>query len=344
MNKTAHGGIRRACVLIAAVFLVVSCTNTERWRPMAKWERQSKLSAPLPAGSLFRARTRDGSISVEGAATDECRVVATIQTYAASKERAREMAEEIQVRLDPSDDSLSVVIEAPSSVNSANYSVSLNVVVPHRTALRLATGDGKVHVTNVEGSVEATTADGDVTIEKVTGDARLKSSDGSVACSQIEAGVLDLCAYDGSVRVSQAKITSCNAESSDGMVYLADVSAESLDVQTKDGGVRCQNVAAEKLDCHSSAGSVYITWAPDAPKAPDITVALADGHITFVAPPDLSVVVDAFSNSGPIRAKGLGEPKGRNDNSLHAVVGDGRGRLTLTTHDGSITIRDNPQL
>jgi DUF4097 and DUF4098 domain-containing protein YvlB len=127
-------------------------------------------------------------------------------------------------------------------------------------------------------------------------------------------------------------------ESSDGLVHLAEVQADNVDLHTTNGGIRCQNVAAKKLNCSSSAGSVYITWAPGAPKSPDVTVALTNGSITFVGISDISAVLDAFTNSGPIRAEIPGVAS-RLDKSLQTTLGEGGGRLMLTTHDGSITIR-----
>ena len=329
----------RTCLLVVSLFLVVSCIDIKHWGPRAKRERELELSASLQAGSSFHASTKNGSVSVQGTEADECRVTAKIHAYAVSKEKAEELAEAIQVRLERSGGGVEAIIEAPSSVNNADYSVSLTVAVPRRTALKLTLGDGRVRITNVDGSIKASTANGDVEIENAEGDIHLKSYNGAVTCSQIEGGTLDLYTSDGNIRVLRTKVASCKAESSNGMVYLANVQAESLDLHTSDGGIRCQNVAAKKLNCNSSNGSAFITWAPDAPRSPDITVALADGHITFVGIAGMSAVLDIFTNSGQIHADLPDVPKGGLGKSLQTTLGEGGGRLMFTTHDGSITIR-----
>jgi DUF4097 and DUF4098 domain-containing protein YvlB len=338
MDQTASRIARWIWPLVAAL-LLVSCINVERWGPRVRREREVELSASMPPASALHADTKDGSISVQGADAEECRLTAKIQVRAASKEKADEIAEAIQVRLDRSADGLEVVTDAPRLDNIAEYSVSLTLLVPRRAALKLTTGDGQVSVKDIDGPVEARTANGNVQIENVKGDIRSRSYDGAVTCAQIEARNVDLYTSNGNIRLSQAQMTSCTIEGANGLVYLADVQVDSLNVRTGDGGVRCQNVAAQKLDCTSSNGSVYITWPPEGPKSPDITVALTDGSITFVGVTDVSVVLDAFTNSGPIRAELPGIAKGRLGKSFQTTIGAGGGRLMLTTHDGSITIR-----
>jgi hypothetical protein len=339
MDKATFKAIRRLCPLVAASFLLVSCINIEHWGPRAKRERELEQSASMQAGSSFRVSIKRGSISVQGADADECRLTAKIQAYATSKERAETLAEAIQVRLERSVDGLEAVVEAPRSANSADYSVSLVLTLPRRSASSLITGDGAVRVKDMDGSVEARTSDGDVEVDTIKGDVRLKSYNGAVTCSQVEAGIIDLYTNDGNIRLSQAKTNFCKVESSNGLIHLADIQAESLDARTNNGGIRCLNVATKRLNCNSTSGSVYITWGPSAPKSPDITVALTDGSITFVGITDMSAVLDAFSNTGPISADLPGVGKSRSGKSLQTTLGEGGGRLVFSTHDGSITIR-----
>jgi DUF4097 and DUF4098 domain-containing protein YvlB len=338
MDRTTHRTIRWICSLAAAL-LVVSCSNVEHWGPKVRRERQVELSASMQAGSALRVNIRNGPISVQGTDADGCHLTAKIQVHAASKEKAQEFAEAIQLRLQQTSDGLEVITDAPPTGGVGEYSVSLTLSVPRRTSLKLTTGEGELRISNIEGSIEAVTSNGDVQVENIKGDLRLKSYDGAITCMQVGAGAVDLYTTHGDARLSQAKATTCAIESADGLAYAADVQAESMNFRTTSGGIRCQNVAAKKLNCSSSDGSVYITWAPNAPKSPDVTVALTDGSITFVGVAEMSAVLDAFTNSGPIRAKIPGIADGRLDKSLKATLGAGGGRLVFTTHDGSITIR-----
>ena len=338
MDRTTRRTIRWICSLAAAL-LMVSCNNGEQWGPKVRREREVDASASLPTGSTLRTSLKNGSISVQGTTGDVCRLTAKIEVHATSKQKAKEFADAIQVRLQPASDGLEVVTEAPPTAGLGDLSVSLTLSVPRRTALKLNTGQGEVRVSQIEGAVDVVTSDGDVLIENVKGGVRARSYDGAVTCSQIETGTVDLYATRGDVRLSQANVTTCAIESADGLAYAADVRADSMNLRTTIGGIRCQNVAAQKLNCSSTDGSVFITWAPEAPKSPDITVTLSEGSITFVGITEVSAVLEAFTNSGPIRAKIPGVAKGDSEKSLQAKLGEGGGRLVFTTHDGSITIR-----
>lgn len=308
MREGLHKRVSLACLLGLTLFLASSCVYIEGcdygtdWGPTVKHERQVELSAPLEAGSAFQARTCDGSISIEGAETSECRVLATIRAHARTQEKAQELAEQIQVGLEPSARGLSVVIDKPTIIHNAGYGVSLVVAIPTETSLELVTSDGSVHVTNIRGTIAATTSDGNIRVEGVEGNVRLKTSDGSI--------------------------------------HLAEMRGDNLEARTSDGGIRCQNIAVARLICHTSDGSVHVECAPDAPRAPEMAVTTSDGSITLAAPPDLSAVIDASTSDGSIHTSLPITVQGRvGKSSLRGTIGAGEGKVTLKTSDGSITIR-----
>jgi len=331
-----------AALLVLILFLASSCVYVSgcgSWGPMAKYERQVELSAPLEPGSTFSAVTRDGSITLEGTQSSECKLLATIQTHARTEEEAQEFNEQIGVRLEPAGRTLSVVIDKPAIIHNARYGVSLAGTVPVQTDLALTTSDGSVHLTNIEGTVDAKTSDGSIKAENIKGDTKLKTSDGRIQCARIEATELELQTSDGSINLEGVKVTSCTARTSDGGITLADARSESLDLHTSDGTIRCRDVAARRLECHTSDGSVHIDCASDAPSAIDGTVTTSDGSITFTAPQGLSAKVEASTDDGSIRTTLPITVSGKVGKSLSGTIGAGEGRLVLKTHDGSITIQ-----
>lgn len=285
-----------------------------------RYERQVELAAPLAAGGSFAADTGDGSVTVHGVETSECSVRAKIVAHARTEERAQELAEEVEVRLEPSGDGLRVVTTGPHTMGNAWYSVSLDVQVPAETRLSLSTGDGSVHIANIAGNVDAKSGDGSIEVEAVKGNVKLHTTDGSVSGTRLEAGTVDVHTGDGSVT-------------------LREVRADSIAAQTGDGNIRCQGIAAERVDCHTSDGSIHIEYAQDGPKAPNVTATTSDGGITFTAPPGLSAVIDASTGDGSIHTNLPMAIEGRIGRSLTGTVGDGAGKIRLRTHNGSITIR-----
>ncbi|HPC94496.1 MAG TPA: DUF4097 family beta strand repeat-containing protein [Sedimentisphaerales bacterium] len=305
MKKGISTPVSLAFLLGLILFLASSCVYVHgcdgSWERLVKYERQVKLTAPLAPGSSLSARTNDGSIRIEGVPTEECRLTATIVARGTTQERAQELAEQIEVRLEPSAEGLVVVIEKPETLRNARYGVSLEGTVPTRTSLTLVTSDGSIHLANIEGSVDVRTSDGSIRAEGIRGDTKLKTSDGSIDCSRTEAGTLDL--------------------------------------HTSDGGIRCEGICVSRLNCRTSDGSIHIECAADTPKAMEASVTTSDGSITFATPPGLSAVIDASVSDGSIHTSLPLTVQGKVGKSLVGTVGAGEGRITLRTHDGSITIR-----
>ncbi|MBN1511433.1 MAG: DUF4097 family beta strand repeat protein [Phycisphaerae bacterium] len=320
-------------VLSGSCVYVGSCDTT------AQYQRQVSLSAPLEPGLSFSAETHDGSITVEGAETAECNLLATIDARARTEEEARELAEQIEVRLEPAADGLNVIIDRPSRIRNARCDVSLKATVPVQTRLRLVSGDGSVRIAHITGTVDAKTSDGSIHLEDIKGDVKLKTSDGGIACTGVDAGTLDLHTSDGSIELAEAAAQSCTARTSDGGITATNMRATSLHLRTSDGSIQCRNLSAAQMDCHSSDGSILIECAADAPAAPEVTVTTSDGAITFAAPPGLSAVVEAATNNGSIHASLPITVTGKVGKTLQGTVGSGAGRVSLTTRDGSITIR-----
>jgi hypothetical protein len=340
MTRGLYTRIAWAASLALMLFVCTSCIiiHSGDWDG-ARYEKEVELSAPLAAGSSFAAETRDGAIKIQGIETGDCKVLAKIVAHAGTEERAQELAEQVQVRLEPAGAGLKVVTEGPRTMGNIWYSVSLDVKVPVQTSLVLGTNDGAVRIAGVTGDVDARTSDGSIEAEVLKGNVRLRTSDGSITGTRLDAGTLDLYTNDGSIKISDASAKVCTAKTSDGSITLTDVRAESIAANTSDSTIRCERLAADRVECHTSDGSIHIDYAQDAPKTPNVTATTSDGAITLTAPPGLSATIDASTNDGSIRTSLPITVEGKVGKSLTGKVGDGEGKIHLRTHDGSITIR-----
>jgi DUF4097 and DUF4098 domain-containing protein YvlB len=301
MDKGLHARIALGGLLVLTAFLSTSCIYVGSHSEMARCEKEVPLSAPLQPGSSFSANTGDGYITVKGLDTTECRVLAKVVTHARTQEAAEELAEKINVRLEPSGDGLKVVIDRPVVITNASFGVSLDADMPAKTNLALETSDGGVDITNITGKVDAKTSDGSVKAEDINGDVRLRTSDGGVTVN--------------------------------------DIRGDNLELRTSDGSIRCRNVAAARMECHTSDGGIEIELAPEAPKAINLNATTSDGSITLIAPPGLSATIEASTSDGSIHTNLPITVQGKIGKSLHGTVGAGEGKITLRTNDGSITIR-----
>lgn len=326
-------------MLALALVCCSSCIHIDVGDAMVRFEKEVPLSAALEPGSSFSADTADGSITLEGTQTSECRLDATVVTHAATMERAEELAGQIDVRLEPAGEGLRVVIDRPPVIRNAWFSVSLRGEIPAQTNLTLTTSDGSIHVANTVGILEARTSDGSIETRDTDGDTKLKTSDGSVACTRLKAQTFECRTSDGGIRLSDVTAASLTTSTSDGSITLENVRADTADVRTTDGAIRWYNAMAARADCHSSDGAIHIEYAPDAPKALNISATASDGSITLVTPPGLSAAIDAGTNDGSIHTDLPVTIRGKVGKSLHGTIGDGEGKVYLRTLNGSITIR-----
>jgi len=293
----------------------------------------------MEPGSSFSADTGDGSLKLEGTQTNECRIRATIVAHARTMEQAEELGEQIDVRLEPADKGLRVLIDRPRVIRNAWFAVSLEGEVPTQTDLTLSTSDGSIHLAGIVGRVEARASDGGIDLRDVEGDVRLRTSDGSIACTHVKTQNLECRSSDGGIRVSDSTAGSFVADTSDGSITLENVQADTARIQTTDGTIRWQDAVAARVDGHSSDGAIRLEYSPDAPKALHVNATTSDGSITLVTPPGLSAAIEASTSDGSIHTDLPITIRGKVGKSLQGTVGDGEGRIYLKTSDGSITIR-----
>ncbi len=184
--------------LLCAALLLAGCNMR------AEYRKTVPLSAPMSAGSTFTAQTHNGSITTNGADVVDCNMVATITARAATEEEARELAEEVEISLEPSGDTLTVRIKKPDRLINKSIGVSLDVTVPGQANLELVTHNGAVVIADITGNVRATTHNGKVTTRRVSGSTALTTHNGSISARQTS-GDAKLRTHNGSVKAFYAE-------------------------------------------------------------------------------------------------------------------------------------------
>ena len=168
--------------------------------PTAEYERVVQMSEPVGSAKAFEAETHNGSVTVNGAATNMCDVTATITARADTEENAKKLADKVRVWLDTSGPKIAARIEKPDLVGWQHVGVAFDVKITNHINLDLITHNGSVDVSNITGEVEATTHNGAVTTREVTGNHSLTTHNGRISCHQIS-GDLELETHNGSVGV-----------------------------------------------------------------------------------------------------------------------------------------------
>ena len=195
------------CLLLAAIGLASCCCINIGDGFKAEYERTVQLSAPLSAGSVFAARTHNGSITIRGGETADCNVTAKIAAQAGSDEEAKKLAEETKITLEPFGNKLTARIQQPTCIMNQSVSVSFDVTLPNQADLELTTHNGAVSITNITGHVDATTHNGRVTAESISGMMKLRTHNGQITCGEIS-GDMELQTHNGSVEAVCSKSAS----------------------------------------------------------------------------------------------------------------------------------------
>jgi DUF4097 and DUF4098 domain-containing protein YvlB len=171
--------------------------------PSAEYERVVNLSEPLGSAKAFEAETHNGSVTVNGAATNMCDVTATITARADTEENAKKLADKVRVWLDTSGPRIAARIEKPGLAGWQHVGVAFDVKITNHINLDLVTHNGSVEIADITGEVEATTHNGAVTTRAVTGNHRLTTHNGRISCHRIS-GDIELQTHNGSVDVVYA--------------------------------------------------------------------------------------------------------------------------------------------
>jgi len=189
-----------SCLLCVTVFLAGCAINIGGCDLQARHQRKVPLSVPMSPGSTLAAVTHNGSITANGADVVDCNLVATITARAMTEQEAIELAEKVEVSLEPVADGLVVKIEKPTPLINKSVGVSLDATIPNRTNLELVTHNGAVKIAAITGRVDAKTHNGKVTTQDAPGPLELETHNGAINCTDAS-GDANLKTHNGSVKV-----------------------------------------------------------------------------------------------------------------------------------------------
>ncbi len=263
------------CLLLMAG----SCGNQIGGWPQAKYERTVQQQVALAPGSTVVAETKAGSISVVGADVTDCNVIATITAQAPTEEEARELAEQVQIELEPVGTKLTVRAEQPHLKTNRSISVSFNIIVPTQTNAECTSSYGSIEATNLIGNVKAKTSSGSIKAQNIQGPVKLDTSYGSITCKNISGESIAASSSSGSITAedmqgptqlstSYGSIT-CSGfsggdiklKTSSGKITLSKASFDNCDARTSYGSVVCDELKGNSIKLHSDSGSINVTTA-----------------------------------------------------------------------------------
>ena len=213
------------------------------WSETKKYEKTIELQAPLQAGSTLEAETEFGSVAVEGNDVAVCSVTAEICVQAPTEAEAIEIAEQVQIRLEPGSNRLTIEADKPRVKNNRSIGISYKITIPRQTNIEAASSYGSVNLSGIKGSVDASTSFGSIGCRDIDGGIKLETAYGSVDCNEIAFDAMTVHSSFGGVNIK------CSDEAS------ADMQA---DISTDYGSInfKAPTGFAGEVDVSTSYGSV----------------------------------------------------------------------------------------
>jgi DUF4097 and DUF4098 domain-containing protein YvlB len=217
-----------------------------------------------------------------------------------------------------------------------NRSVRIELSVPAKADLDLRTGDGRVSVASVEGTVQVHTGDGSISAEDLRGDVRLSSGDGRIEARRL-AGRVALSTGDGAIDVRDLE-GDVDLSTGDGRIDAIGMQA-ALRAKTNDGRLNVDG-RFHRLELRSGDGSVTAIVREGSRMEGDWRLSSQDGGITLRLPEAFPAELDAQTGDGrvtldfPVKVSGT-----LSRSRIQGTLQEGGQRLELRTADGSIHVQ-----
>jgi beta-lactamase regulating signal transducer with metallopeptidase domain len=145
--------------------------------------RTDTRSIDLPAGMLLEVANEIGSIRVHGGDGPGGKVVATVKAKADTKEKAQQIADQIELVVTPSDGKTRISMTKPEQEGKGeghDYQVTLDIAVPRSVQLKVSQAVGNIHLTNLRGDIDASAKVGSIQATDVAGRVSLNAEVGSI--------------------------------------------------------------------------------------------------------------------------------------------------------------------
>jgi len=146
----------------------------------AKYERTENVSAPVEGAAELYVETDVGSITITGADVTDCDITAEITVKAYTKEKARELAEQVRIEPVHSGDRLTIKVRKPDGLKSRSLGVAFKITAPKHLNLNCSAHVGTVKVSDIQGRIKASVNVGSIFCSQVAEDLNLESNVGSI--------------------------------------------------------------------------------------------------------------------------------------------------------------------
>lgn len=287
------------------------------WNDRNRYKEDFKMSYPIQPGGRLTLEGFNGSMEINSWDRNEVEVTGT--KYASTEEILK------SIKLDAvnTPDSVSVRAVRPSTNNEWGWNkgsggVKFIVRVPKKIVLdRIASSNGSIRVTGIEGNSRLKTSNGSVTVATLSGDLDIGTSNGAVNLSDITGATM--------VRTSNGKVTGQNLRGA-------------IEASSSNGGITIRladPMAGKPVRLDTSNGSVDLTM--EKVNNNEVLITTSNSSITARMPANLNAQVRASTSHGNVSTDF--DLRGTQDkNRLDGTIGSGGPLLRMNSSNGSIRL------
>ncbi len=251
-------GLRRKAILslsVLAIALVAGCDFEFANWSQARFETTVNRQAPLAANGTLDVATQAGSITITGADVADCNVKATIIARAPTEEEARQLAQQVEIRLESTEDTLKIRADKPDLTQNRSIAINYAITAPRTINVLCASSYGSLSVAGIEGVVKGKTSSGSVKAERIKGDIDLNTSYGSITCKHVAGQTVLLRSSSGSLAVADLQ-GSAKLETSYGSITCEESSGGNLELKTSSGRIKVTNASFGDCLADTSYGTI----------------------------------------------------------------------------------------
>jgi len=338
------------------------------------FEFDEQLTHDLPAGAAIKIVNDRGAVNVNISNGDKIEVAAHKKIRADSKEDAEKWSEQTKPQISVSGNLVTINANTRGA-GEHPVSVDLNISVPRKAAVTIASQRGDVNIMGRDGTVDIANHRGDVSVDdingdvnlnldrssvnmghsgvrvsQVSGDVSLQGRSDEVSISDVKGAVRLNGDFSDSVKLSKiGKAVSFKSSRTDmelaKLVGDLDLDSDSLRADNITGPLRV-STRSKDITLDSVSGDARIQNENSAVqlglKSPgNVQIDNRNGDITVGIPDKLGFKLDARSQGGEVEADFPGVKVVNDDNEGKAsgTVGSGGVHLVLNSQHGNITVR-----
>ena len=215
---------------------------------------------------------------------------------------------------------------------------NLKVFVPAGRNLQVSLGVGDLSARGVSGDLRLEAASAHITVSNTNGNLTVDNGSGGVEVRDVKGDEVSIDAGSGGVDFSGVTGKRCKIDTGSGGVTGAALYCDDVNIDVGSGSIRVDDATAPRVKLDAGSGGIRFALR-NSPR--DLHVDAGSGGVTISLPAIADAQVDIETGSGGIDTDFPIEVRRVERNHLRGTVGDGSGRIRISSGSGTVTLRKN---